>query len=225
LTAGSERLVFPPFVGITATLGDRSKENATVDGHFRRTPPLHLLAVSVLLMALTSIPERVALAQQPEDVHSFFDCGVVETHSGSALIFYADHTRYDSAMNWGVSVWQDLDIVHFIREDQDPGLRYVDANLNGTVIGGSYYQNRLGYHDCTASPLESIIVFNAYKFDDPLFSQADALWVGAHETGHALKIGDHGSSMYSNTLMYEKYNYLTQDGIPNRPQDHDIEDY
>jgi hypothetical protein len=184
-----------------------------------------LAAVAAILAALGGAPSPAVRAQQSGDTHYIDWCQDVVLFQGYPTILYQDFTRYDIAMNWGVHAWDELGIVRFVTVSQDPTLQYSDANLNGIVVGGIYMGNSYGYHHCPTDPHQNVIVFNTTIFDDPDFSDADMRAVGAHETGHAVSIGDHHSQQYEGILMFWGFNFLSPVEGPITPQAHDIEDY
>lgn len=146
--------------------------------------------------------------------------------SSGYFIQYYDGTNQDDAMQWGVSVWDELGAVAL--EQRDPGdepgnerLLYRDALLEGTIAYGITSDLGTGPNSAWVT-----ITFNAFYFDDPSFPSTLRRIVGAHETGHALGIVDHrelpSASLYKDTLMYGEASAAT---TPERPVQHDIDDY
>jgi len=164
---------------------------------------LRIVAVAAITASMMLI-HNAPVARPQSDEH-LTGCSSVDDTSGSALLSYADYTQYDNAVAWAVSVWQDLNVVYISHDQSDPTLEFADADLNGTVFAGIYDSTTYGYYDCVSADSVDDIIFNTDYFDRSAFSSVDARTIAAHEFGHALGIGDHETSAYSNTLMYGFY--------------------
>lgn len=164
----------------------------------------HVVGAAVVLVLLVSL---TAPAEAATDVHRLG----YDSVDGDARLEYIDSTKYDQALLHSRREWNNLGRVT-VQPDttyRPADINYKDVNIpNGYVA--RYEPERLSADD---------INLNRYWMDSPEYNLDHEYNVLTHETGHALGIGDHYSSIYDGTVMFFHTHLVVA------PQPHDIQDY
>lgn len=155
-----------------------------------------------ILLAYTFLFSTSAYAV---DIHNTYN-GCVS----NSAISYSGSASYPSYFTTAVQRWNNLKRVTIYYSPSNlPNLMIQNINTTAYSWAGAYFHSAgkmatIQYNNNVLNKLSAQQIRGVYT----------------HELGHALALGDHQSSTYSNTMMYAYYG-----GYPDSLAPHDISDY